>query len=126
MPPAVLPQHKLAFGHADRLRFHDLVSGPFLQIAILMDASFMREGIPPDDGFVRLGTKTDDGAEGLAGGEQVFGGNASRVRITVVSRLHHHYDLFERAVSRTLTDAISGALDLALTGLDGIEGVRNG
>src|SRR5580658_8874165 len=82
-----------------------------------MDAGFVREGIPPDDRFVRLRTEADDRTQDLARREQVLGVDARLVWIPVVARLHHHHDLFERAVARAFADTVNSAFDLPRSGL---------
>jgi len=54
VPPAMLAENQLAFRHTDAVRVYDLVSGPLLQEAVLMDAGFMRERVLANDGFVGL------------------------------------------------------------------------
>ena len=62
VPAAVLAEHQLAFGHADRLRIHDLVGGAFLQVAVLMDAGLVRERVLAHDRLIRLRPEGDDAA----------------------------------------------------------------
>src|SRR5580700_10584569 len=100
MPAAVLAQYQTALRNPDGLRFHDLVRSPFLQITVLMDTRFMRECIAPHDRFIRLRTEADNRAQHLAGGEKMLRVDTGSKGIPVVARLHHHYDLFERAVPR--------------------------
>ena len=60
--PLCLPSTSLRFGHADRLRVHDLVGGLLFEVAILVDAGFVRERVVADDGLVRLRPERDDAA----------------------------------------------------------------
>ncbi len=49
--------------------------------------------------------------------------DAGIIGIAVVAGLHHHDDLFERAVAGAFSDAVDGAFDLARAGFDGGERV---
>src|SRR5580704_2174091 len=82
-----------------------------------MDAGFVREGIPPDYRLVRLRAETDDRTQDLARREQMLGIDARFVGIAVVAGLHHHHDLFERAVTRPFANTVDGAFDLPRSGL---------
>ena len=126
MPAAVLAQHQLAFGHADRLRIDDLVGGAFLQVAVLMDAGLVRERVAPDDGFVRLRPEGDDASSAAGSPDRDArcgcrcgtADDPCRVLSTITI-------FFERAVARALADAVDGALDLPRAGLHRGQRVRD-
>ena len=76
VPAAVLAEHQLAFGHADRLRIDDLVGGAFLEVAVLVDAGLVRERVRAHNRLVRLRPEGDDARQQLAGRIQMLGVDA--------------------------------------------------
>src|SRR3954467_12723110 len=110
---AVLSEDQPALGDSDRLGIDDLVGGPLLEEAVLVDAGLVREGVAADDRLVRLNRDADDLGQQLAGRKELRGLDASVVPEGVAPRLQDHHDLLERAVACALADAVDGAFDLA-------------
>src|SRR5439155_8861086 len=117
VPSAVFSQHQPSLGHPHAPGVDDLVRGFLLQVTVLMDAGFVREGVAAHDGLIGLRAEGNDGTQHLARCEEMFGVNPGRVRVEIVAGLHDHHDFLERAVARTLADAVDGALDLPGAGL---------
>src|SRR6266542_3308717 len=67
MATAVLSEDQPALGNTHRRGIDDLVGGPFLQEAVLVDAGLVCEGVATDDGLVRLHRHADDLGQQLAG-----------------------------------------------------------
>src|SRR5438309_4758026 len=89
-----------------------------------MDAGLMCERIAAHNRFVWLGSETDDRTQGLAGAVKMLILNARGERITIIPGLHHHDDLFERAVAGALPDTVDGAFDLTRPRLHGGQRIR--
>src|SRR5450631_3438791 len=118
---AVLTEHQAALGNAHALRLDDLVGGPLLEEAVLMDAGLVREGVGADDRLVRLDAYADDLGEQLARRKELLRLDARRVGEPVGAGLQDHDDLLERAVASPLADAVDRALDLTRAVLDGAQ-----
>src|SRR5207253_9482504 len=79
VPPAVLPQHQFALGHADRPRVDNFVSRLLLEVAILMDAGLVRESVAAHNRLVGLRAERNDRAQQLAGRVQMLDLNSSAI-----------------------------------------------
>ena len=68
MAAAVLSQHEIGADKADVLGTHDLVGGPLLEHAVLVDARLVCEGVLADDRLVPLDFHPRDIGDEVAGG----------------------------------------------------------
>src|SRR4051794_41191332 len=97
MPAAVLAEHQAALGHAHALRLDDLVGGPLLEEAVLMDAGLVREGVLAHDRLVRLDADPDDLGQQLAARVKQLGLDAGVVRQSIAAGGGRPPDLPARA-----------------------------
>src|SRR4051812_33195509 len=109
MATAVLSEDQPALGDTHGLGIDDLVRGPLLEEAVLVDAGLVREGVAADDRLVRLHGHADDLGQQLARRIELRGLDAGLVPEGVAPRLQNHDDLLERAVAGALADAVDGA-----------------
>ena len=109
----MLAQHQATLRHPHRLRRHDLVRQGVREHPVLVNAGLMGKGVGPDNGLIRLDRNARDGGEQLRGLVDLLGVHPRLHIQEVAPGPDGHHDLFERGVSRSLPDAVDGALHLS-------------
>jgi len=110
--PAASSEHDLTARNAHVFRCDDFVRGAVLNDAILMNTRAVCEGVCPDHGLIGLYVNTRNGRDEATCVRELGRIDVGmRIELSLV-HLDCHDDFFHGSVSRALTQAVDGALDL--------------
>src|SRR5690606_38978307 len=125
--PGVLAQHQAGAFPPDVRRIHDLVRGPLLEHAVLMDSGLMGERVLANDRLVHLDLDAGQRADKAAGRDQARGVDVRLDAAELIGpRLERHHDLLKGGVAGALADAVDGYLDLPRASLHRDQRVSGG
>src|SRR5215217_7340185 len=122
----VLAEENVRPFEADVFLRHDLERPPVLEHAVLVDARLVQKGVATDDGLVRGNLVACDVGDHAACVGELAGLDADIGPVEVRARGERHYNLLQRGVPGSLSDAVDGHLNLAGPDLDPCERVGDG
>ena len=108
----MLAENKIVDMDADRLRSHYLVGLLVCEHTVLMYPRLMRKGIFADYRLIERSGLTDYVVYSLTRTVDLRGVDACSETCHVLSCAYRHYDLFERSIACSLSEAVDSALHL--------------
>ena len=120
MASRVFTKHQFGIAPANGLRGHYFVRQAVFEHTILVDARFMSKGVRPDDSFIGLHGDTRQLTDQLAGRKKLLRTDTSAdVPKGFWSGTESHDDFFHGRITRALTKAIDGYLNLSRASFNG-------